>query len=351
MMTTDGSANAEDAVPGATADGDSRPDGENRRVRLAIRKRLVGRRLDSYLRGRFPRMSRTTLQRLIQAGEVTVNGLPTKPSYEPNAGDLIEVNVPPPPPQNILAEDIPLDVIYEDDHLLVLNKQAGIICHPAKSTQTGTLANGLVFRSATLGCGDDPYRPGIVHRLDKNTTGVMLIAKSDEAHWRLSRQFEKRTVRKTYWAILEGSPQLDGDRIDQPLGAHPRIKDRFTTLGTLPRAMLFKDAVTDYQIVERYRGFCVAHLFPKTGRTHQLRIHMSAIGHPILGDTYYGGHFRSEHDWTGEGSQEPLISHQCLHALRIKYVHPIEERPMMHEAPPPPNLQRIHDLLKRFRTD
>ena len=350
MMKTDGSGDAANHAPEAAAGGDSQTSRQNGRVRVTIRKRLVGRRLDKYLRGRFPRMSRTTLQRLIQTGEVTVNGLPTKPSYEPNAGDLIEVNVPPPPPQNIIAQDIPLDIIFEDDHILVLNKQAGIICHPAKSTQTGTLANGLVFRSASLGSGDDPYRPGIVHRLDKNTTGVMLIAKSDEAHWRLSRQFEKRTVRKTYWAVLEGSPQLDGDRIDQPLGAHPRIKDRFMALGTPPRAMLFKEAVTDYQIVERYRGFCVAHLFPKTGRTHQLRVHMSAIGHPILGDTFYGGHFRSEHDWTGDGSQEPLISHQCLHAMRIKYVHPIEERPMMHEAPLPPNLLRIHELLKRFRT-
>jgi len=294
-------------------------------------------------------MSRTAIQRLIKDGAVTINGLPTKPSYEPNTGDQVEMLIQPAPPYEVIPENIPIDVLYEDDSLLVINKHAGIICHPARSTQTGTLANGLAYLSNSLSRGGEPYRPGIVHRLDKNTTGVMLVAKTDEAHWRLSLQFERRTVKKTYWGIVEGNPELDADVIDQPLAAHPRIKDKYIVLGLLTRNMLFKEAVTEYHIVERFRGFAVAQLHPRTGRTHQLRVHMSSIGHPFMGDIQYGGHLWSEIDLSGSGSVEPLIAYQSLHAQRIEYVHPIEERRMMHEAPLPEKLQTILELLRRHR--
>lgn len=324
---------------------------DTRKVRVKVRRRLPGRRLDKYLHSRFARMSRTLLQRLIKQGAVTVNGLPTKASYEPTAGDVIELLVPPPEPADIVPEDIPLDIIYEDDHLLAINKSTGIICHPARGGQTGTIANAVAFYAEQLSHGTDPFRPGIVHRLDKNTTGVMLIAKTDEAHWRVSMQFERRTIDKTYLGIVEGEPRLDGDVIDMPLGAHPTIKDRYVVPGLPVRPMLFKEAVTRYEVAERFKGFAVVHLHPKTGRTHQLRVHMSAIGHPMMGDTFYGGHLFSARDVTGDesASADPLIPHQSLHALRISFVHPIQEKPMTIEAPLPAELQSIVDLLRKHR--
>ncbi len=326
-------------------------DDETPRSRFKVRRRLPGRRLDKYLHSRFPRMSRTTVQRLIKQGAVTVNGLPSKASYEPGTGDVIEVALPPPEPTDIIAEDIPLNILYEDDYLLAINKPTGIICHPARAAQTGTIANAVAFHASSLSHGDDPFRPGIIHRLDKNTTGVMLVAKTDETHWRVSLQFERRTVDKTYFGIVEGEPRLDGDIIDMPLAAHPTIKDRYVVPGMPARPMLFKNAVTRYEVAERFKGFAVVHLHPKTGRTHQLRVHMSAIGHPMMGDTFYGGHLFSERDISGDpnASDKPLIPYQSLHALRISFVHPILEKTMTIEAPLPANLQRIVDLLRKHR--
>ena len=322
---------------------------EAEHVRLRVRRRKPGRRLDKYLHGRFPRMSRTLIQRLIRQGAITVNNRPTKASYEPAADDVIELLIPPPEPFDVVPEDIPLDVIYEDDYLLAIDKQAGLICHPARAGQTGTVVNALAFYANRLSHGTDPFRPGIVHRLDKNTTGVMLVAKSDEAHWRLALQFEKRTIQKTYLGIVEGVPELDEDVIDKPLAAHPRIKDRYIVPGLSVRKDLYKQAVTRYKVMRRYRGFAVVEMYPRTGRTHQLRVHMSFIGHPMLGDTSYGGHPFSTRDVTGEGSTEPLIAHQSLHAHRIRFVHPIHETTTEIEAPLPASIQRIIGLLEAHR--
>lgn len=318
-------------------------------VRFTLRRRISGSRLDKYLHGRLPRLSRTMLQRLIRDGAVTVNGSPTKASYEPASGDVVEVIVPPPEPTDIIPQDIPLDILYEDDYLLAINKQVGIICHPASGSQTGTLANALTYYSQSLSKGSDAFRPGIVHRLDKNTTGVMLVAKTDEAHWRLALQFERRTVRKTYLAVVEGAMQLDADIIDQPLAHHPLIKDRYVVAGRAKNNQLFKQAVTRYEVAERFNGFTLVRLHPKTGRTHQLRVHLSAIGHPMMGDTYYGGHLFSERDLSGAGSTDPLIMYQSLHAWRIEFTHPIKETPVQIEAPIPRNLESIIELLRRHR--
>ncbi len=318
------------------------------RVRIHVRRRLPGRRLDKYLHGRFPRLSRTTIQRLIKQGAITVNGATTKASYEMSGGDVVELVIPPPEPREVIPEDIPLDIVYEDDDLLALNKAAGIICHPARGDQTGTLANALVFYANTLSHGEDPFRPGIVHRLDKNTTGIMLVAKTDEAHWRLSLQFERRTVRKTYLAIVHGNPPLDGDTIDAPIGVHPVVREKFAVFVRDNKIDTTKSAVTAYEVAERYRGFALVKLFPKTGRTHQLRVHMSHIGHPIVGDTMYGGRVVSSFDLTGDPAApvQPLFTVQALHAWKISFRHPIREAPMELEAPlPPPFLQAV-ELLR-----
>ncbi len=339
-----------DYMPDPTASEPANGDEEPQVHRHHVRRRVVGRRLDKYLRGRYPRISRTTIQRYIKQGLVTINGLPSKASYEPAAGDLVEINLPPPPPTGIVAEDIPLDIIYEDEWILGLNKQAGIVCHPARATQTGTIANGVAFYAAQLSRGDDPFRPGIVHRLDKNTTGVMLIAKTDEAHWRVSLQFERRTMKKQYFAICEGEISLDGDIINKPLAPHPETTSRMILpSASPPRQAMFKEAITEYRVNKRYRGYTAVDLFPKTGRTHQLRVHMASIGHPMVGDMMYGGHPLHETDLAGNGNNDLLLDFQALHARRLCLVHPIREKPLELEAPLPPRLLRILELLDTHR--
>jgi len=316
-------------------------------ARLRIRRRLVGRRLDRYLHSRFPRMSRTLIQRLIKQGVVTVNDRPTKSSYEPDAGDVVDLVIPPPEPVDVIAEPIELRVIYEDRYLLALDKQAGIICHPARGSQTGTLANGLAYYADSLSHGEDPFRPGIVHRLDKNTTGVMLVAKTDEAHWRLALQFERRTIRKTYVAVAEGRVELDSDVIDSPIAVHPTFHDRFMVPGMGLKNLPTKEAITRYEVVRRFARHTLVRLSPKTGRTHQLRVHMSSIGHPLVGDNFYGGHEITERSLLPNGGDNLLIDRQALHALNIQFVHPIDEKPMEIEAPLPADMVRLIELLGR----
>lgn len=321
-------------------------DDKAERAQLRIRRKLPGRRLDKYLHSRFPRLSRTTIQRLIKQGAITVNGQSTKASYELDGGDVVDLVLPPPEPREIVPEDIPLNIVYEDDDILAINKDTGIICHPARGDQTGTIANALAFYASSLSHGEDPFRPGIVHRLDKNTTGIMLVAKKDEAHWRLSLQFERRTIQKTYLAVVHGNPHLDGDTIDAPIGSHSVVREKFAVMVRENKIDLAKNAVTHYEVAERYDDFALVKLFPKTGRTHQLRVHMSFIGHPIVGDTMYGGRVISEFDVRGDGSVEPIFPHQALHAWRIFFKHPIREEPLELEAPFPPPFKKLVTLLR-----
>ncbi len=320
------------------------------RVRLRIRRKLPGRRLDKYLHGRFPHLSRTALQRLIKQGAITVNGQPTKASYEMCGGDLVELVIPEPEPMEVIPQQMPLDILYEDDDLIAVNKDAGVVCHPAHGHQTGTLVNGLAYYASSLSHGSDAFRPGIVHRLDKNTTGVILVAKTDEAHWRLALQFERRTVQKTYLAVVDGVLQLDGDVIDAPIGVHPVVREKFAVMVKENKIDIAKNAVTSYEVAERFSGFTLVKLFPKTGRTHQLRVHMSHIRHPIVGDTMYGGKLVSELDLSGSGDATPILRHQALHAWRIQFKHPIREEPMEIEAPFAGPFKRLVSLLRSHRS-
>ena len=319
-------------------------------VRLRIRRKLPGRRLDKYLQGRFAHLSRTTIQRLIRQGAIKVNGAPTKASYEMCGGDIVDMALPAPEPIEVVAEDIPLDIVHEDEYLIAINKQAGIICHPARGDQTGTIVNGLAFYANQLSHGSDPFRPGIVHRLDKNTTGIMLVAKTDEAHWRLALQFERRTVQKTYLAVVDGQLALDADTINAPIGVHPVVREKFAVLVEKNKIDIAKEAVTNYEVAERFRGFTLVKLSPKTGRTHQLRVHMSYLGHPIIGDSMYGGRAVSEFSLTGEGDKKPVISHQALHAWKIRFKHPITEQMMELEAQFHAPLRNLVNLLRRVRS-
>lgn len=319
------------------------------RITIRIRRKLPGRRIDKYLHGRFPQLSRSMIQRLIKQGSITVNGEPTKASYEMCGGDEIAMVFPEPEPPEVIPEDIPIDVVYEDEDIIAINKHAGIVCHPAHATQTGTVANALVYYANSLSHGQDPFRPGIVHRLDKNTTGIMLVAKHDEAHWRLSLQFERRTIQKTYLAIVEGDPHLDRDLIDMPIGMHPVAREKFAVMAAAGKINLAKNAVTSYEVAERFGRFALVKLFPKTGRTHQLRVHMSFMKHPIVGDTMYGGRLVSEKDILGAGDETPIFQYQALHAWRISFQHPIRETPLELEAPFTGRFKRLVSLLRKAK--
>jgi 23S rRNA pseudouridine1911/1915/1917 synthase len=331
----------------ADADGQPVEDGDSEPVtrRYRVGRRGAG-RIDKYVHNRFRFISRTTVQRYIREGQVTVNGRPTKPSYEPAAGDIVQITLPPPPPKDLIPQNLPLSILYEDDAILVINKQAGIVCHPAYAGQSGTIANAAAFHALTLSQGSDPFRPGIVHRLDKNTTGVMMIAKTDEAHWRLGLQFERRTIKKEYFAVCEGTIALDGDIINKPLAPHDKTTQRMVLPGARPpRQAMFKEAITEYRVEHRYRGYTTVRLFPRTGRTHQLRVHMASLGQPIAGDTLYGGHVVRERDLTGQGSTDPILEAQALHARRLRFVHPLSEKPLEIEAPLPATILRVLELL------
>ena len=322
--------------------------------RIEIRKVLPDRRLDKYLAGRLGReMSRTALQQYIRDGNVTVGGRAVKPSYVIRAGDRIDMMLPVSKPREIPPEDIPLQVVYEDDDLMAINKQAGLIVHPARGNWTGTLVNALAwyFRKnwrdiSELPTSGEACRPGIVHRLDRDTTGIMLIAKTELALWRLGRQFELRRVHKTYSAIVHGLIDLDEDEIDMPIGKHPKIREKYAVHRKtgLPYGVMSKQAVTRYKVLERIANvgsgkaaFTLVELYPRTGRTHQLRVHLSAIGYPIVGDRMYGGGplYRSQLMGHADQAAGPLITRQALHAHTIEFQHPRTLKMIKLEAPWP----------------
>ncbi|NIA07370.1 MAG: RluA family pseudouridine synthase [Actinobacteria bacterium] len=320
---------------------------ESTLIKIEVRESLTGRRLDKYLHGRLGRFSRTAVQRLIKNGEVHVDGKAVKCSYEIHGGEIIEAVVPPAEPTEIQGEDIPLDIIFEDEHLIGLNKQAGIVVHPARGIGSGTLVNGLVYYAESLSSSGGKFRPGVVHRLDKDTTGIMLVAKNDEAHWRLAQQFEHRQVEKTYLAVVEGQMELLGDLIDHPIGMHPVFRDRCAVRQTGGR-----QAQTFYEVTETFRGYSLLTLKPRTGRTHQLRVHMSYLKHPLVADRNYGGKLVSLADISGEHSpnSSPIIERQALHAWKIQFRHPITGEQVQLEAPWPSDFENLLEALRKYRS-
>ena len=319
------------------------------------------RRVDQYLVDRVGYLSRNNVQRLIDEGLVKVNGKQTKASYRPKQGDEIEMVAPPEPVNELIPEPIPLEIIYEDEHLLALNKQADLIVHPARGKWSGTLVNGLVHYGQKWSTINGAWRPGILHRLDRNTTGVMLVAKSDEAHWRVARQFENRTIQKTYVAIVHGVPGLRSDVIDMPIGKDRYIREK---QAVRKEANGGRPAITLYEVLETFETpasatldtgahpadrnkprpperFSFVKLTPKTGRTHQLRVHMAAIGHPMVGDTMYGGRAFAHGDFRFE--------RQALHAYEISFVHPATLERLTLQAPLPPDIAKLRQVLSAAR--
>jgi 23S rRNA pseudouridine1911/1915/1917 synthase len=256
------------------------------------------------------------------------------------------MTIPEQPSKEIQAEDIPLNIIYEDSSLIILNKQADMIVHPARGNTHGTLVNALVFYSDKLSSGLGEFRPGIVHRLDRNTTGVMVVAKDDGAQWKIAKQFEHRQVNKNYLAIVHGTPELTADRIKAPLGIHPRAREKYAI-----RPGIGKESITFYEVLESFRGFSLLKLTPKTGRTHQIRVHLSYIKHPIVADDMYNG--RLVYPWqladTEPAVQQPVINRVALHAHSIEFKHPSTEKMVKFEAPLPEDMQNLLDMLRKYR--
>ena len=315
-------------------------------VTLKVGNSIKERRIDKYLHGRFSNFSRVMLQNVIKAGGVKVNGQLVKPSFRLSSADEIELSLPELPSKEIEPEEIPLEIIYEDEDIIVLNKQPDILVHPARGNTHGTLVNALAFYSDKLSSGLGEFRPGIIHRLDKNTTGIMVVARNDIAQWKIAKQFENREINKGYLAIVHGVPELTADRINAPLGIHPKIREKYSI-----RPEIGKEAVTFYEVLEEFRGFSLLVLTPRTGRTHQIRVHLSYIKHPIVADEMYGG--RLVYPWqladTEPAVQEPVIDRTALHATTLEFKHPTTNKQVKFEAALPEDMQRLLDMLREYR--
>ena len=313
---------------------------------LQVGSSLKERRVDKYLHGQFNNYSRVMIQEVIKAGAVKVNGKVVKSSFKLSPGDKVELTLPELPTKDILPEDIPLNIIFEDNDIIVLNKQSDMIVHPARGNTHGTLVNALTFYSDNLSSGLGEFRPGIIHRLDKDTTGVMVVTKNETAQWKIAKQFQRRQTQKTYLAIVHGTPELTADRINAPLGVHPKEREKYAV-----REETGKEAITFYEVLESFRGFSLLKLTPKTGRTHQIRVHLSYIKHPIVADDMYGG--KLVYPWQlqdGQSApQDPVIARYALHARSLEFKHPTTDEMVKFEAPIPQDMQNLIDMLRKFR--
>jgi len=308
----------------------------------------VGRRLDAVLAERLPEFSRTALKKAIDAGAVLVNGQRTKPAYRLEPEDAVRVERLERPAEGPTPEAIPLDLLYEDDDLVAVNKPAGMVVHQARGHWTGTLAAALAHHFGDrLSSAGGPARPGIVHRLDRDTTGVIVVAKHDAAHERLAAQFADRTTEKEYLAIVLGSPDRDADVVDEPIGPHPHVREKMAIRRDHPDA---RPAVTLLEVVERLRRCTLVRARPKTGRTHQIRVHLAHAGHPVLCDKQYGGRSRITAGELAGGVAGPdeaaLLERQALHAHRLGIDHPATGERLTLEAPLPADMEGVLAFLR-----
>jgi 23S rRNA pseudouridine1911/1915/1917 synthase len=323
-------------------------------------RRPPGSRLDRYLASRVTFLSRTRLQALIESGAARVNGRGAKSSTTVRPGDVVEVAIPVPEDPEVRPEPIPLDVLFEDEHIIVLNKSADVIVHPARMEHSGTLINALAwhFRHVSAGAlssvGRDMARPGVVHRLDRHTTGCIAFAKTDEAHWKLGRQFEDRLVRKRYLALAHGHVEPDADVVDLPIGPHPSRQKGYREKYVVRHDAPGRPSVTLWFVRERFTlaqpaaapgRFSLVELDLRTGRTHQIRVHLSHAGYPIVGDEMYGGRAITIED-AGLRAGRPL-----LHAASLEFAHPVRGGPMSFLAPlPEPFRAALAHLRSRGRS-
>jgi len=319
-------------------------------VELVVDASESGQRLDAFLARHFTDYSRVHLRRVITAGGVTVDGNGGKPAYRLRAGQRVSIVLPEIPRQAPKPENIPLEILYEDDHLVAVDKPPGMVVHPARGHWSGTLASALQYRfGKALSAAGGPSRPGIVHRLDRDTSGVILVARHDRAHAKLAAQFEARSIEKEYFALVAGCPDRDRDIIQRSIGAHPLQREKMAIRSD---ESVSRPARTFYEVIDRFEGFAALRLLPRTGRTHQLRVHLSHIGSPVLCDRQYGGRARITR---GEIRRDPqdtlvLLQRQALHARRLRFAHPETGEPLEIEAPLPDDIAAVLAALREFRS-
>jgi 23S rRNA pseudouridine1911/1915/1917 synthase len=302
-------------------------------------------RLDVYITGHVENATRNKVQQAIRAGTVLVNGETVRPSYAVMPDDVIQITLPRPPPSEALPEDIPLDVLYEDDDLIVVNKPAGMVTHPAYGNYTGTLVNALLHHCGMPGAGGDPIRPGIVHRLDKETSGVMVAAKNEASHAKLARQFAARTIRREYQAVVWGRFVESTGLIEANLGRSKSDRKKMAVVDG------GKSAATEYTVLKQFPWLALLRLKLRTGRTHQIRVHLAHIHHPVFGDPTYNG--RRIVWGSGEAAQKAAVQHllalmprQALHARTIGFVHPSTGQEMFFDTPLPADIRALLDALE-----
>jgi 23S rRNA pseudouridine1911/1915/1917 synthase len=317
---------------------------------FVVKARMAGKRIDAYLTSRFSDYSRSIFQKVIDAEAVLVNGQPVKASYKVRLGDEIRVWLPELADEFPAPEAIPIEVVYEDSAFTVVNKPPRMVTHPAKGHWTGTLVNALQFHYDSLSTLAGEHRPGIVHRLDRDTSGLLIVAKDDRAHRQLALQFEERTIRKEYLAVVAGVPQRDRDYIERPIGPHPTNREKMAI--RLPEDG-GKAAVTYYEVLERFRGFAFLRCSPMTGRTHQIRIHLTHAGHPIVADKLYSGRDRLMlGDLAGPDhpdAEKLLLDRQALHAHSLYLTHPFSGESLNLTAPLPDDMTGLLDALRTYR--
>lgn len=292
-------------------------------------------RLDSYIASKGLELSRSMIKKLLEDGKITVNGEITKASYKVQLNDKIEIDIEKPKEVKLEAQEIPLDVIYEDNDILVVNKQKGLVVHPGNGNLDGTLANAVMAhcKDSLSGIGGE-LRPGIVHRLDKDTSGLLIIAKNDKAHIKMSEQIKDRKVKKTYIALVRGIISENEATINMPIGRSTKDRKKMAVTKN------GKEAITHFKVLNRFTtnkaSYTLLEVKIDTGRTHQIRVHMAEIGHPVIGDTVYSN-----------GKNEFGVVGQCLHAKKLEFIHPITEKEMNLEAPLPEYFEKIIEELEK----
>ena len=300
----------------------------------------AGKRIDAYIADN-SELTRSAAAKLVESGDILVNGKTVAKNCKLKAGDVVDVELPEPAPDKAEPENIPLDVIYEDDDIIVVNKPSGMVVHPAAGNPCGTLVNALLYhcKGSLSGIGG-VVRPGIVHRIDKDTSGLLVVAKNDESHNFLSEKLKTHEVSRIYYAIVIGSFSEDEGMVDAPIGRHPSDRKKMAVLkegqGTA------RNAVTHYKTLARYKGFSLVRCQLETGRTHQIRVHMAYKGHPLLGDSVYGGG-KTQFEAANKG----LISGQCLHAKELMLTHPKTGKDMHFECQLPEEMKKIIEKLEK----
>ena len=306
---------------------------------LEVSEKDAGMRLDAFIAS-VTELSRSAAARLIESGDVTVEGRSAEKKRTLATGERVEITLPEPEECEAQPEDIPLDVVYEDSDIIVVNKPQGMVVHPAPGNYSGTLVNALLFRcrDSLSGIGG-VMRPGIVHRIDKDTSGLLVVAKNDFAHAALSEELKHHGIEREYHALVKGGFGEDKGRIDLPIGRHPVDRKKMAVLKNSDSA---REAVTNYEVLARYGGVSYLRLLLETGRTHQIRVHMSYTGHPLLGDEVYG-----QSKTPFEKRHAPLLTGQALHARRLSLTHPRTGLRMEFECPLPDNFKKLISILEK----